>query len=47
MEGAPTLVLVPASACLIHTLLVVRKWFEALQTYPLEELAEFFLSGIQ
>ena len=47
MEGAPTLMLVPASARLIHTPLVVRKWFEALQIYPLKELAEFFLSGIQ
>ena len=47
MEGAPTLMIVPASARLIHTPLVVLKWFEALQIYPLEELAEFFLSGIQ
>ena len=46
MEGVSTLVLVPAPARLIHTPLVEPKWAQALQTYPLKSLAEFFLSGI-
>ena len=46
MEGVSTLVLVPAPACLIHTTLIKPKWAQALQTYPLKSLAEFFLSGI-
>ena len=46
MEGVSTLVLVPAPTHLIYTPLVKPKWAQALQTYPLESLAEFFLSGI-
>ena len=47
MEGATSLVSVPTSARQIHTPLVLCNWLEALRTYPLEELADFFLSGIQ
>ena len=46
MEGATSLVLVPSTAHQIHTPLVMCNWLEALWTYPLEELADFFLSGI-
>ena len=46
MEGVPTLVIVPAPTDLIYTPLVKPKWAQALQTYPLESLAEFFVSGI-
>ena len=35
MEGVCTLVLVPATAHLIQTPLVIPKWTQALQTYPL------------
>ena len=46
MEGVSTLVLVPAPTHLIYTPLIKPKWAQALQTYPLESLAECFLSGI-
>ena len=47
MEGATSLMSVPTSARQIHTPLVICNWLEALRTYPLEELADFFLSRIQ
>ena len=46
IEGVSILLLVPALACLIHTPLVKPKWAQALQTYPLKFLAEFFFKGI-
>ena len=46
MEGVSTLVLVPAPTHLICMPLVKPKWALALQTYQLESLAEFSLSGI-
>ena len=46
MEEATITVLVPLQACQIHTPLVVRNWSRALQSYPLQPLSEFFLSGI-
>ena len=46
LEGVSTLVLVPAPTHLIYTPLIKPKWALALQTYQLESLAEFSLSGI-
>ena len=46
MEGVSTSVLVPATARLIQTPLVIPKWTQALQAYPLKSLATFFLTGI-
>ena len=46
MEGVSTSVLVPTTACLIQTPLVIPKWTQALQTYPLKSLADYFLTGI-
>ena len=46
MEGVSTSVLVLATACLIQTPLVIAKWTQALQAYPLKSLATFFLTGI-
>ena len=46
MEGVSTSVLVPATACLIQTPLVIPKWTQALQTYLLKSLAAYFLTGI-
>ena len=46
MEGVSTSVLVPATARLIQTPLVIPKWTQALQAYPLKSLAAFFLTGI-
>ena len=38
MEGVSTSVLVPATAYLIQTSLIILKWIQALQTYPLKSL---------
>ena len=46
MEQATTTILVPLQACQIHIPLIVRNWSRALQSYPLQPLSEFFLSGI-
>ena len=43
MEGVSTLVLVPAQT---HPPLIKPKWAQALQTYPLKSLGEFFHSSI-
>ena len=46
MEGVSTSVLVPATARLIQTPLVIPKWTQALQSHPLKSLAAYFLTGI-
>ena len=46
MECVSTSVLVPATAHLIQTPLVIPKWTQALQTYPLKSLAAYFRTGI-
>ena len=38
--------LVPATARLIQIPLVIPKWKQALQTYPVKSLAAYFLIGI-
>ena len=46
IEDASTSVLVPAPVRLIHTPLIMSNWSHVLQTYPTQELAKFFLTGI-
>ena len=46
MEGVSTSVLVSATARPIQTPLVIPKWTQALQAYPLKSLAAYFLTGI-
>ena len=46
MEGVSTSVIVPATARLIQTPLIIPKWTQALQSYPLKSLAAYFLTGI-
>ena len=46
MEGVSTSVSVPAPARLIQTPLIIPRWTQALQAYPLKSLADFFLTGI-
>ena len=46
MEGVSTSVLVPATAHLIQTPLVIPKWTQALQAYPLKSLATFSLQAL-